>query len=395
MPPSALLLNLAHFLDHFFLLIFPTAVLAIHPAWGMSYGEALSLGTPAFVVFALATPLSGWLGDRLGGRPMILAFFLGIGLSSIATGLATGPVTLALGLAAIGLFASIYHPVGTAMVVRVAVRRGRALGVNGVFGNMGVAAAALVTAWLAAHMGWRAAFVLPGILSCVAGLAYALVSDDVGAETAEPHRTGGGDGARGEQARVLLVVAVNALLGGIVFNGVTIALPKLFSERLDGAGLAAVGAYASLVFALAAFTQIPVGRLLDRIGAKPILVSLVALQTVLLALVSTVEGPLVVLAAVPLMLAVFGTIPVGVWLISHYVAPDWRSRVYSVQFLLSLGVGAVVVPVLAWTHEASGGFRLAFLLFAGATGAVLATSAMLLPRESRPLTGETARAEGA
>jgi membrane fusion protein, multidrug efflux system len=140
-----LYINIAHFLDHYFLLIFPTAVLAIAPAWGMGYGEALALATPGFVAFALATPAAGWLGDRYGEAPLMAVFFIGIGLASVATGLAAGPVSLAIGLTAIGLFASIYHPVGTAYLVRLAARTGAALGVNGVFGNLGVAAAAGLT----------------------------------------------------------------------------------------------------------------------------------------------------------------------------------------------------------------------------------------------------------
>jgi MFS family permease len=375
----ALFLNLAHFLDHFFLLIFPTAVLAIHPVWDMSYGEALALGTPGFVAFAVATPLAGWLGDRFGARPMMTVFFFGIGVSSVLTGFAAGPVTLACGLAAIGVFASIYHPVGTAMVVRVATRRGRALGVNGVFGNMGVAAAALVTAWLTAQLGWRTAFILPGVLTCLLGVGFAVRREPEAAEEALPAKPAGKARPQADQIKVLLVVATSSLFGGMVFNGVTIALPKLFSERLHEGDLATVGSYASLVFALAAFTQIPVGRLLDRIGAKPIFVTVTLLQTVLLTVIAQTEGPLVVVTAIPLMLAIFGVVPVGAWLVSHYVAPEWRSRVFSVQFLLALGVSSAVVPLLSYTHEATGGFRLAFFLFAGATAIVCATASILLP----------------
>lgn len=392
MPSSAAYLNAAHFLDHFFLLVFPTAVLAIHPAWGMSYAEALALGTPGFVAFAVATPAAGWLGDRFGPRPMMTAFFFGIGASSVLTGLATGPVGLAAGLAAIGLFAAIYHPVGMAMVVRVAKERGRALGVNGVFGNLGVAAAALVTAWLTARLGWRAAFVAPGVASCLLGIGFLMSREpeSEGQGGASPASMAGG--RRADQVRVLLVVATASLFGGIVFNGVTIALPKLFSERLAGSDLTAVGSYASLVFAAAAFTQIPAGRLIDRIGPKPVLASLAASQTLLLVLVSSLEGPLVVVLALPLMLSIFGAIPVGVWLVGHYVGPEWRSRVLSIQFLLSLGVSSAVVPLLSYTHAASGGFRLAFLMFAGATAVVTATALLVLPSQKAEAPAEAGAA---
>jgi MFS family permease len=383
MQRTLLFVNIAHFLDHYFLLIFPTAVLAIHPAWNMTYGEALALGTPGFVAFALCTPLAGWLGDRYGDKPLMTAFFIGIGLSSVATGFATGPVTLAIALTGIGAFASIYHPVGTAMVVRLAAKTGRALGVNGVYGNLGVAAAAGATGLLAGYFGWRAAFIVPGALTVLIGLAFAITAA-IDGKTA-----GGADQrhvatSRVELIRVLAVVFVAGLFGGIAFNGITVALPKVFEERLgDGAAnVEAVGAYASLVFALAAFTQIPVGRLIDRIGGKPVMIVLTGLQALLFLALSRIDGPVSVIVAVPLMLAVFGEIPVSAWLIGHYVVPSWRSRVYSIQYLLTLGVSSAVVPLIAVLHERTGSSTALLMVLAGAMAAVFAM-AMMLPGGTR------------
>src|ERR687897_206575 len=167
-----LFLNLAHAYDHFFLLILPTAVLALAPAWGMSYGEALALGTAAFVMFGLGTLPAGWLGDRWSRTHLMSIFFVGIGLASILVGLAHGPLALTLGLGLLGLFASIYHPVGTALVVQNALRTGQSLGVNGVFGNLGVAAAGLVTGLITDFLGWRAAFLLPGVIAVLTGVLF-------------------------------------------------------------------------------------------------------------------------------------------------------------------------------------------------------------------------------
>jgi MFS family permease len=380
MRGTLLYLNVAHFLDHYFLLIFPTAVLVIYPAWGMSYGEALALMTPSLVVFALATPLAGWLGDRHGEIPMMILFFIGIGLSSIATGLATGPISLAVGLTAIGLFAAIYHPVGTAFVVRLAKRTGAALGVNGVFGNMGVAAAAGITGLIAASLGWRAAFILPGAMTVAIGIAFALQ-----AKPAPEAEYGSGDrplteASRRDQVRILVVVAIAALFGGMAFHGVTIALPKLFQERLaDTVGIAEIGLYATIVFGIAAFAQIPIGLLLDRLGAKPIMITLTALQVILLAVIAQLHGMIAVIVAIPLMLVVFGEIPVGTWLVGRYVPPSWRSRAYSIQFLLALGVSSAVVPMIAILHGYTGSQTALFLALSGCMAVVFLSAIALLP----------------
>jgi MFS family permease len=392
-------LNLAHAYDHFFMLIFPTAVLALAPGWGMSYGEALALGTAAFVMFAAGTLPSGWLGDRWSRQHMMTIFFIGIGVSAVITGLAAGPITLALGLGLLGLFASIYHPVGTAMVVQGAARSGRALGINGVYGNMGVAAAALITGALTELSGWRAAFVIPGALSIITGLLFVRAVRSADLAPADSDKKTAPKVARPGQIRIFMVVGIGALLGGIVFNGTTIALPKVFEARLTDLddSVAMVGLLVSIVFAIAAFAQIGVGHLLDRFGARAVLPLIVAPQAIFLALAAQAWGWSALVVAIPMMLLVFGQIPIGAWLVGHYTAARWQSRVFALTYVLSLGVSAVVVPLLAWLHERTGGFEMAFFLFAGAAG-IIALSALLLPklvaepRRAVPAAPESSRA---
>ena len=178
---SLIFVHLGHSYDHLFMLLFPTVVLALEDEFGRSYGELLTLSVWGFIAFGAGTLPAGWLGDRWSRRGMMVVFFLGIGASSVLTGLATSTVGIAVGLAMIGLFASIYHPIGTAMVVGGAAEPGRALGVNGVWGNMGVAAAALIAGALTDWVGWRAAFIVPGVIAVATGLVYAVTLRD-GAE---------------------------------------------------------------------------------------------------------------------------------------------------------------------------------------------------------------------
>ena len=162
-------LNIAHFFDHYFLLIFPTAAIAIAVEWDMSYGAVLVMGTPLYVTFAVATLPAGWLGDRFDRTFLIACFFLGGGAASLLVSFSSGPVSLMAGLALLGLFAALYHPIGLALVPDIAQRTGRALAVNGVFGNMGLAAAVAVTGVLAEHSGWQSGFLAPGIAGLIAG----------------------------------------------------------------------------------------------------------------------------------------------------------------------------------------------------------------------------------
>ena len=155
--------------------------------------------TPGFVAFGAGSLITGWLGDRWSRRHMMVIFFVGIGLSMISVGFVQTPLQLGAALLAIGMFASIYHPVGTAMIVSYAERLGREMGINGVWGNLGVASSALVTGVIGQYLGWRSAFIIPGIVTIGIGIAFA---HDGGPRRPHRHQAGGGAGAGGEKGHV-------------------------------------------------------------------------------------------------------------------------------------------------------------------------------------------------
>ncbi len=386
-------LNVAHFLDHFFLLIFPTAVLALHVEWDLSYADALAYGTAAFAAFALGTLPAGWLGDRWSRDGMICVFFLGIGSSSILTGFAGGPLTLMAGLAALGLFAAIFHPVGLALVTEATDKPGHALAVNGVWGNMGLAAAALATGLLTDSFNWRIAFIAPGVGSVLVGVVYMHFLRQArlrGSKTVKK-TVALLPATNNQRLRVFALIAVSALFGGLIFNGVTVSLPKLFEERLVDyvTGLSEVGFAAALIFALAAFAQLPVGRLLDHFGAKPILLALLTVECLCLAVVAQAQGALAFIWAAPLLLVVFGALPVTGWLMAHYVPSEWRARAFALEYVLSLGVGSLAVPMISLLHG-RGGFFYLFTILAAFSALILAAVFMLpaLRKEPAPIPAE-------
>ena len=165
--------NAGHFIDHYSMLIFAAAVIIMGPGLGMSYAELLPYATPGFVAFGAGSLITGWLGDRWSRRHMMVIFFVGIGCAMISVGFVQTPVQLGTALFAIGIFASIYHPVGTAMLVSYADKLGREMGLNGVWGNLGVASSALLTGVIGQYLGWRFAFFVPGIITILVGAAFA------------------------------------------------------------------------------------------------------------------------------------------------------------------------------------------------------------------------------
>ena len=385
-----LFLNVGHFLDHLFMLVFATvAALRLADEWGMSYAALIPYATPGFVAFGLGSLPAGWIADRWSREGMLVLFFVGIGASSILTAAADSPMQIALGLLAIGAFASIYHPVGLAMVVHGRKKTGVPLAVNGVFGNLGVAAAALLTGYLIDTGGWRSAFILPGAVSIGLGAAYAVFVR--GARDGRNALPGGarvtaeaGEAAsaidRATFVRVLSVIVFTAALGGLIYQSTTFALPKIFDERLtELAGSAtAIGGYAFGVFAIAALAQLAVGYLVDHHALRTVFAFVAGLQAVFFALMHELTGVAAVVVAAAFTFVVFGQIPINDVLVSRIARNEWRSRVYAVRYVVSFSVMASSLPVIAGIH-AGWGFGALFVVMAVAAGGILA-AVLLLPR---------------
>ena len=385
-----LFLNVGHFLDHLFMLVFATvAALRLAEEWGMSYAALIPYATPGFVAFGVGSLPAGWIADRWSREGMLILFFVGIGASSILTAAADSPLQIALGLLAIGAFASIYHPVGLAMVVHGRKKTGIPLAVNGVFGNLGVAAAALLTGYLIDTGGWRSAFILPGAVSIGLGAAYAVfVRGARDGRNALPGDASvaaeAGEAAsaidRATFVRVLSVIVFTAALGGLIYQSTTFALPKIFDERLtELAGSAtAIGGYAFGVFAIAALAQLVVGYLVDHHALRTVFAFVAGLQAVFFALMHELTGVAAVVVATAFTFVVFGQIPINDVLVSRIARNEWRSRVYAVRYVVSFSVMASSLPVIAAIH-AGWGFGALFVVMAVAASGILA-AVLLLPR---------------
>ena len=386
---SFLFLNVGHFLDHLFMLIFATvAALRLAEEWGMSYAGLIPYATPGFVAFGICAIPAGWIADKWSREGMMIIFFFGIGASSIATALAGSPLEIAAGLFAIGVFAAIYHPVGLAMVVHGRTKTGMPLAINGVFGNLGVAAAALLTGYLIDTGNWRNAFVLPGVVSIGLGVAYAAFvwsGRASRASGAAAKKAAAGAGAssidRATFVRVLSIIVFTTAIGGLIFQSTTFALPKIFDERLTeiAASATAVGGYAFLVFAVAALAQLVVGYLVDRHSVRTVFGFVAGLQAVFFAIMYQLTGVPALVVAIAFMLVVFGQIPINDVLVGRITRSEWRSRVYALRYIVTFSVMASTLPLIAGIH-ASWGFSALFVVMAVAASGIFA-AVMVLPRK--------------
>ena len=381
-------INVGHFVDHLAMLIFPTVILALAREWQRPYSELLPLTLGGFIAFGAFALPAGWLADHWSRYRMMVVFFLGIGVSLFVTGFAASPWQLGLGLTLIGVFAAIYHPVGIAMLVAAPVKLGAALGWNGLYGNLGLAAAALVSGALMDLWGWRAAFFIPGVLCIAAGLAFIALVPDPG-PVKKTSKSIGLHIDRRTMARIFTILLVATACGGVIFNSTTVAMPKVFDERLRELTQTnlGIGALVAVVYTLAAFAQLAMGALIDRFELRRLMIGIALVQIPLLALAANLQGWAMLAGALAMMLAVFGQIPLNDAIVGKYCADEYRARVLAVRYVISLGVAAVAVPLIAVLHRTEGGFRNVFLVLAALAAGMLAASLFFPARPvAKPIT---------
>jgi len=385
-----LFLNAGHFLDHLFLLIFATAAaLRLTREWGLSYSELIPYATPSFIAFGVCAIPAGWLADRWSREGMMAVFFFGIGIAALLSSFANTPGQMAICLMIIGMFAAIYHPVGLAMVVEGLEKTGMPLAINGVFGNMGVASAALLTGFLIDSTSWRAAFAVPGVVSILIGVGYLVFLRTAKPVDATVTHSSAGTGSDAISRRKLLqvfaIIFFTTAIGGLIFQSTTFALPKVFEERLvnlaDSATL--IGWYSFLVFSLAAFAQLVVGYLVDNHSIRSVFLGVAMLQALFFAIMTQLTGVFALYAAIAFMLVVFGQIPINDVLVGRIAKSEWRSRAYSLRYIVTFSVMASAVPFIAWVHG-KWGFDTLFAILSGAA-LLIFTAVLFLPNSRDPL----------
>ncbi|VVB43845.1 Major facilitator superfamily transporter [Beijerinckiaceae bacterium RH AL1] len=371
--------NVAHFIDHYAMLIFAAAVIALAPVYGMTYSELLPYATPGFVAFGAGSLVTGWLGDRWSRRHMMAIFFFGIGAALVGVGLTQTPIQLGLALFAVGAFAAIYHPVGTAMLVSYARELGREIGINGVYGNLGVASSALVTGIACQYLSWRWAFILPGLVTIALGVPFMRnVRHEV---RAADHRAGGARVHPSAMPRVVVALVVTIIASSTTFNAITVALPKLFAERLSDltSSPAMIGLLAAGTYVFGALAQYVIGCLLDRHSLKAVFLPLSVLLAPLLFVAARLGSVPLIVVSIGIIIGIFGQVTINDAMVGKYTSDAWRARAFAARYFLGFTAAGVSVGLVAWLHD-KGGFALT-LQALGLLCVMVLAGALIFPSE--------------
>ena len=376
-------INIAHFIDHYAMLIFAAAVIVIAPTFNMNYGQLLPYATPGFIAFGAGSLLTGWLGDKWSRRNMMAIFFFGMGLSLAGVSMIQTPLQLGAMLLLIGLMASIYHPVGTAMLVSNSEKLGREMGINGMWGNVGVASSALVTGVLNEYMGWRVSFLIPAALCLVVGLIYVR---SVPRSVDQIVKKSAAGTARVSKSAMIWVVAslvITVIASSTTFNAMTVALPKIFQERLSNltTNTATLGAITFCVYLFGALAQYIIGNLLDKFSLKNVFLPLAIVIVPTLYLASTFSDYWLIALAIIIVAAIFGQVTVNDTMLGKYTSDEWRGRAFAARYFLGFTAAGLSVGLVSLLYD-QGGFDLMLKAIAGLS-LLTVLGAIIFPKENR------------
>ena len=360
-----LLTGAGHFSTHFFELMFPTLAVTLAHESGARLQDVLGISFVGYLLFGLGALPFGFLGDRIGARKLIVSGIFGMGVFAIAASESLNRSALAFCLAGVGLFASIYHPVGMSLISRTISRRGRALAVNGIFGSAGIALTPVITAFLCKQIGWRSAFSAAGYAACALAVVCAFLTIDETKTVDEPAPV------RGEKSNTpfvfFVLLLVTSALAGISYRGNTVVQPAYFDENVQGIGF---GAATSLVYLVGIGGQYLGGALADRGDLRWMYFLFHALSLPALVAMTVLTDVPLLGAAIIFIFFSLGMQPIENSLLAHVTPAKWRSTAYGAKFVLTFGVGSLAVRLVEWAH-ATRDLSFAILVLAGVVAALL------------------------
>ncbi len=363
------------------MLIFAKAAYDAGKYFGLTYDEIIAYGAIGFLFFGAFAPLAAHLSDKISRSFLMIVYHFGIGLSSILAAAATNLWLFAMSLSLIGIFAAIYHPVGITMLLSKNKNNGVRMGINGVFGNMGVAAAPLITGLILFYGNWRLCFLLPGLFCLFYGLKF------LSALSIEPSgkinsKVNSSQPFAKNWHRALSSIALSTLSAGFIFGAMTFIIPRYFETYLSNisTSVAVTGLLAGIVYATASFAQIFVGKMIDKFSPKLILLIISVGQILFIYFSSILENWSLFFMTLFAMAFVFGQVPINDIILSRYIPDKKRAKILSIKYVLNLSAGASVLPICSLMMQNGFEMRQIFSMMSFMAVLIL-LAALLLPKQ--------------
>ena len=348
---------------HMFAAFYFVIVLTIEKEWSISYDQLIKLWSLAALLIGLGAIPFGWLSDRWSRSGTMTIMFIGMGLASILCGLSNSVSLLFFSLSLLGLFCSIYHPVGIPWVIHAANRKGRALGVNGIFGGVGIGSGAFIAGTLTELLNWQLAFILPGLISIIIGLVlfYLIIINKISYTNFFINKDKQ-DHSRNEVILVAIIMLLSMFALGLSFHNTQTALPKVFEIRIGNISSFQIGFMIGVIYFISGATTYVGGILADRFNQKAIYLIGIFLQFPCYLGIAYMSGYTLVVLCI--LAAVFNAsiLPTENLLLSKFTPQKYHGVVYGIKFILAFGSGPISVFLISEIYSITLEFTYLFLI---------------------------------
>jgi len=373
------------------MLVFPAILLPLSAKLNLPLTEVLGLSFLMYLLFGLTALPWGLLADRFGPRPLLALFHLGAGGSAFFAAVnINNPLSLSFSLAGMGLFSGIYHPAGLGWIAKEIEKTSRAMAYNGMFGNLGLAAAPL----LAGIINY---FYTIGTLYFFVGCANLL-----GLVMLYYCKTGAGEAGKDNNRPTeefsswtpFLILLVAMMLGGIVYRGTSVTLPSYFELKnsglfdvltnlTGGMGTPNVTAtiFTSIIYLLGMCGQFVGGRVGERYDLRFSYLTFHAITIpAAIGMALTTDLPLIFFGMIHGFF-LLGMQPIENTLVAKLTPPNFISSAYGMKFILTFGVGALGVKIIQYV-KMQWGMESVFLVLS-LVSFTLCLAILLLIKKSR------------
>ena len=348
---------------HMYAAFYFVIVLTIEKEWNISYDQLIRLWTLGALLIGLGAIPFGWLSDRWSRSGTMTIMFIGMGLASILCGFSTSVSYLFVSLSLLGLFCSIYHPVGIPWVINSANRQGRALGINGIFGGVGIGSGAFVAGTLTELLNWQLAFIVPGFLSIIIGfiLIYLIFIDKISYKNFFISNDKQ-DHSRNEMVLIAFIMLLSMFALGLSFHNTQTALPKVFEIRIGNINSIQIGFMIGIIYFISGATTFVGGLMADRFNLKAIYLIGIFMQFPCYLGIAYMSGYSIVILCI--LAAVFNAsvLPTENLLLSKFTPQKYHGVVYGIKFILAFGSGPISVFLISEIYSITLEFTYLFLI---------------------------------
>ncbi len=387
-----------HFFTHFYVLVFPALVMPISRDLGMTVAEVVDLSFFMYLLYGLTALFWGFLSDKVGHKWAMSLGIIVAGFGMTAAGISPrfgSPIVLSGALALVGIGCSSYHPSGMALISQGVTQRGKALGIVGIWGNIGIASVPFTVGLLNYFLGWQIGLMILGGIGLVLGISIlaAPLKVEKGTDKITVDKL-----ADGHAGKLFIIFSIVFVFSGLMYRSFTVILPsylefelgnisKTFNtfiasrfEELQGnpafktltANLIATG-----IYVIGIGGQFFGGKIADKRSLKwSYFIFFCCAAPFLLGMALFTNSLIIVFAGVFVFFAL-GMQPIENSLVAFLTPPKWRSVSFAIKFTLVFGVGSFAVKIVS-RAEAVWGIGSVIWLVALFLGLVLLSALVFL-----------------